>query len=276
MNVSQKEPQSLEEILDILLGFDEGWVFRGQCDSSWGLTTSLERIFRDRSEYREKSLVVESCVVDVFKSKIHHYLQKDEAPTSELGWLSMAQHHGAPTRLLDFTSSPLVALFFASRVDLSRPAAFSIWALNFRKINEICNNLVSQDASVNSPCTIDEDPDKFYDIFSSLKSVPDSLAWIGEPRKVNLRLERQGGTFLIPTRIDMTIAESLSNIEKIDPVGIVKIDIQKDLCYSVHRMLKKFGITSSRLFDGVDGLAAEITDDLNLTINKPVGEGGPK
>ena len=75
------------------------------------METTLERIIKpwDR-ELAEKS---EGLSLRTFQKKVHHYLAHDVLPESKLGWLALMQHHGAPTRLLDFTESPFIALFFA-------------------------------------------------------------------------------------------------------------------------------------------------------------------
>ena len=52
-------------------------------------------------------------------------------PGDKLGWLAIMQHYGAPTRLLDFTYSPYVALYFALRNRIERESDFAeVWGLD--------------------------------------------------------------------------------------------------------------------------------------------------
>lgn len=78
---------------------ESGTLYRGQSNSDWGLIPSL---------YRENLLLVENLML----KKMQH-LYPDEFIGNRLGILAKMQHFGMPTRLLDTTKNPLVALYFA-------------------------------------------------------------------------------------------------------------------------------------------------------------------
>ena len=91
----------------------DGWAFRGERDASWALVSSLARRLEfcgvPRAEWRER----EERGMRIFRRKAHVYLGDAAVLRDDLRCLAMMQHHGAPTRLLDFTKSPFVAAFFA-------------------------------------------------------------------------------------------------------------------------------------------------------------------
>ena len=91
-----------------------GWIYRGVADSSFPLLPKVGRL-EFRSQYSLKS---EQLLLRTFKQRAVRHVSPQ--PTSDLEWLSLGQHHGLPTRLLDWTYSPLVALYFGIR---DHPAA---------------------------------------------------------------------------------------------------------------------------------------------------------
>ncbi len=106
------------------------WVYRGQSDASWQITSSFERaISFDRTLVRNVERTLrgkELSAISRFKAKAWPYVDKPNM--SNLEWLMLMRHHGVPTRLVDFTESPIVALFFALE---DKPSGdFAIWALN--------------------------------------------------------------------------------------------------------------------------------------------------
>ena len=101
-------------------------VYRGMADSKWPLLTSLQRC---NTEYWkiEKHLL---------RNFIKYAPQTSVAFDTFWNWLTLAQHHGLPTRLLDWTYSPMIALHFA----LDNHTSFNafgdavIWSVDLDKL----------------------------------------------------------------------------------------------------------------------------------------------
>lgn len=91
-------------------------IFRGQADKNWDLKTSLERyysIFVANADRPVKPTLTgaQGWIMDDFKKFAPSIIS--QLPDSEWNWLALGQHHGCPTCLLDWTTNPLVALYFA-------------------------------------------------------------------------------------------------------------------------------------------------------------------
>ncbi|MBI4557416.1 MAG: FRG domain-containing protein [Candidatus Hydrogenedentes bacterium] len=107
-----KWEEALSEFRNLMSNNVE-WVFRGQGDSLWHLESSLERATDHHASKRNDAARIENELINNFKRGIHQYIPSTELPDNELEWLSVMQHHGAPTRLLDFTFSAYIAAYFA-------------------------------------------------------------------------------------------------------------------------------------------------------------------
>ena len=81
-----------------------GFAYRGMSDANWGMPTSLMRLGGPYSQ-------MERHLLRNFRKYAHRDVVERD---SFWHWLTMGQHHGLPTRLLDWTYSPLVALHFAT------------------------------------------------------------------------------------------------------------------------------------------------------------------
>lgn len=106
------------------------WIYRGQSDAEWQLTSSFQRQakgYPHSIRNHERSLRgKEQAAISSFKAKAWQYVDNHEM--THLEWLMLMRHHGVPTRLVDFTDSPTIALYFALEDDPK--GNFAIWALN--------------------------------------------------------------------------------------------------------------------------------------------------
>ncbi|MBK5293615.1 MAG: FRG domain-containing protein [Acidobacteriia bacterium] len=103
------------------------WCFRGQRESSWLLDTSLDRVVKveysgakSRGYYHVDRETEQRELFLRFQQQAHHHAGH---------WLALMQHHGVPTRLLDWTQSPYVALYFAV-ADEPYEACSGVWGIN--------------------------------------------------------------------------------------------------------------------------------------------------
>jgi hypothetical protein len=124
------EFKTFDEVRDLLLGRGATYlVYRGHRDYGWPLVCSLSRALRDQAiaggpidhELMESMVVdetftrhvhdVETKLLRVFMEQAKGLAIPDLPDRSDLlAWWELMQHHGAPTRLLDWTRSPFIAL----------------------------------------------------------------------------------------------------------------------------------------------------------------------
>jgi hypothetical protein len=126
MNVATKVLANWDEIHQYLR---PGWLYRGQSNADWPLKTSFDRCCEREAFPAGDRRRIEKALHREFRRAYHQYSRSVPAPGAILEWFSLMQHHGAPTRLLDFTYSLYTAAYFA--VETTNVNA-AVWAVNFR------------------------------------------------------------------------------------------------------------------------------------------------
>lgn len=246
----------METLVRTVNEFESHFIFRGHSDSSWALQSSLERMYPSASIDTIRR--AEEYSLQEFKSKFHLYDPSNRIPSSKLEWLSSMQHYGVPTRLLDFTTSPYVALYFA--IETLAPQQTEdpcIFALDYRALLE---------ASIEALREVDRSFNKSYrEVLSSADLVfedvvdrfSSEILWVTEPGSLNLRLDRQAGCFLLSGKPGSTI-ETLLNSTRYRDVSCRKIIIPRRFYENIYALLRKANINSTIIYGDLSGLGRSI------------------
>ena len=225
---------------------DQTIWFRGHSKSNYKLLPSLAR--------NPKALEREALLSKRFKQNAHPFRQTP--PQNEWEWLFLMQHFGIPTRLLDWTESPLVALYFAvNDTDATHEAeSANIWGLLPVKYNFEIPRLRPL-VPVDIPCFgVDKQLDDYRPDQMILEAMSNKLPVAAIAHRQNERIMAQLGVFTIMHR-DMT------PIEELAPAFLAKLTIPSKAKRQLRAELEALRITQMTLFPELTSVAV-ITKDL--------------
>lgn len=258
------EVSSWQEFLSLVESTElRGWAFRGQRDAEWILESSLSRRLKQfvpPEQWADR----EHRAIRVFKRKAHYFLNDTSALKDDFRCLALMQHHGAPTRLLDFTKSPYVASYFALQ-SCTTPAA--VYAVNTPALWHEATppGLPSMTRDAIDPRTSDS-LSKFY------LSNDYPIIWPGEPWSMDRRIVAQAGTFMLPGKVNVSVEELVNGYEYDGPL-LAKIVLSPDIRKEAMEALYRMNISSATLFPDLDGLARSINYELEVSW---IGSSGPR
>ena len=208
--------------------------YRGQSNVDWKLLPALARC--------QAELGRESDLLARFKQSASLLLSP--LPASDWEWLTVMQHHRVPTRLLDWTESPLVALYFA--VEDNHEVDGALWVLDPTQLNS--TSRISPDYERYIP-SFDDDTTHNYSpssLLSETMSRLDPIAVIG-PRNTP-RMQAQLGVFTVIHR-DPTAIEDVGN-----GTHIMKYRIPRDAKKTLRKELSMLAVNKFQLFPDLQNL----------------------
>lgn len=219
---------------------DSSWAFRGLGDFAFQLMPSVGR----RADY---DVVHERAVLELFKRRIPEFYPVSSL--EELDFLALAQHHGAPTRMLDWTTNPLVAAYFAvasspgsrdGRLLTASGRASSKKVSVTPTASLVPARVVAARVRSNRKLQVTDDPFAITDV---------SFFW---PRAVTARITTQSGLFSVHPNPDVGWPEPLAVAENVfDIPGEMRGFFQKRLFY--------LGVHNQVLMGGLDGVGSRLS-----------------
>jgi hypothetical protein len=217
------------------------YVFRGAPQAGHGLATTLQTGGFEASERH----LLTSFRKYALRSAVHG--------DWVWNWLSLAKHHGLPTRLLDWTYSPYVALHFAT-YDLHQfDHDAAVWCVDYRRTNELLPrplrkvleaenvNIFTTELINHVATTLDQ--------FDSL-ATRDFILFF-EPPSLDERIVNQFALFSLPSSASMSLQALLAA----NPGAHRRVIIPAALKWEIRDKLDQANITERVLFPGLDGLS---------------------
>jgi hypothetical protein len=224
-------------------GEEEPLWFRGHLNADWKLMPKLYRpefAGSDENEIRHE-----------FQSRALQFIQ-GRMPAGKWEWYFLMQHYGVPTRLLDWTENPLIALYFAVE---NHPASCdaALWVLDPTWLNKKLRRGI-EGAMLHDWYEAQSYLRDLEDAFSGLKIRAGMPAAI-EPPHVDRRLAAQSSRFVIfGATKDLMRTDAARRRDR--RVGMIKIS--KESISSLQKDLIRYGITPATVFPDLTGLCQEI------------------
>lgn len=262
------------------------WIFRGQQRSKLRLQTTLERAIlsfeidspkisnRNDSRKREASerklqkevlrkgldgrsvLDLEGGFLRKFMRQYHLYSTVAPDKNNTMEWLALMRHYGVPSRLLDWTFSFFVALYFAIE---ELDSECSVYALNIDwlrgKLSPAYPNqlkLLDEERNVTQENT-------FQEVFR--RKDPLQFVYPVNPFRQPERSVIQQGIFLCPGDISIPFEENLEFLaDRNSKQNFVKIEIRADLEQrkDILRRLHRMNMNRATFFPGLDGFGQSL------------------
>jgi hypothetical protein len=223
--------------------FRSNYAFRGMPNARFDLRTSLIQLGGDYSSHE----------ADLLRN-FRKYAYRNAAPGDSLwNWLALAKHHGLPTRVLDWTFSPYVAMHFATETLDMFDLDGVIWSVDYVRTNQLLPDrlkaiLEAEDSNVFTAEMLGQAAGTLGD-FDSLSD--DEFVVFFEPPSLDDRIVNQYALFSLMSSPTSTLDRWLAD----KPELFRRIVIPASLKWEMRDKLDQANITERVLYPGLDGLS---------------------
>ena len=222
--------------------FRSRFAYRGVSDATDGLTSSLWRL--GGGEELERQLM----------RAFRKYAAQDAVPhDTDWDWLALGQHHGLPTRLLDWTYSPYVALHFATQNVDKYDRDGVVWCIDYGQAHELLPaplraGLDEEGATVFTTELLTE-------AAPHLRDLDGRFVLFVEPPSFDARIVNQYALFSVVSPAEERLDDWVAEHEKL----AFRVVIPTELKWEVRDKLDQANVTERVLFPGLDGLSRWLT-----------------
>jgi FRG domain-containing protein len=235
-------------------------VFRGLYNDEYDLIPTIGRPkdIEDKDSYNAEK--AEKILLRIMKSEGVMFL-KDRGNLSDIDLLALAQHFGAPTRLLDWTTNPLVALYFA--VFKEGSIANNTDGIIYVYKSEVSDHIREQ-IELN---TNEDNQEPLFKIenFEAKDGISNRNVKFIFPRFVDERIKNQSGLFSLQRNLKLSFAAK----ENCDPNRIWYVLIPKEIKAALARFLYGVGIRRDFIMPGFEGFCETLSYRYNNNVNIP-------
>ena len=225
--------------------FRSPFAFRGVSSVDHTPDSSLVRLARGRGDVRR----LETSVLRNFRKYARRHT---EGTDSVWDWMAIGQHYGLPTRLLDWTYSPLVALHFATEDPSEFDRDGVVWCLNFVEANKLLPRRLQRILK-------DEGSDTFtVEMLAPFRTLRDFDALSRQPFVVFLEPPALDERILNQLALFSLMSDAAGSFEdwvKQHPQICRKVAVPARLKWEIRDKLDQANVNERVLFPGLDGLS---------------------
>ncbi len=243
--------------LDIGSPLNPAYWFRGQADATWLLQPALARAPLKAGLNAQQTIQLEKAARQRFRKLAHLHLPSTVLPQEKdiVTWWMLMQHYGVPTRCLDWTDSPFVALYFAVQEEWDLPGA--VWIVH---PNTVMTSFLKTLTKKYMDKLTKDSSKAFLDPNSK------SLLYFLGPKTHTDRMAAQQTQTSICLQVladqAKVIAEAIQDSKHHG--ALTKLIIPATLKPEFLHRLRTMNVTASALFPGIDGLGKSVAELIQL------------